>query len=163
MGQKPRAKKTDRTLITPETRAVVTALENSGVSYSKIKIETGVNPSTAHEIVQRAMRLTSENNRPLLAPEYFIDDRRYIHRPRALTEELKTQIVDHVTASREHRNMQADELRRDPSLPNISTSTMEQSFMINGIVDSGAGRNPPMMLVARNSALLSLKNTIRIA
>jgi hypothetical protein len=67
----------------------VTALNNSGVSSTKIKKETSVNPSTAHEIVQRAKRLALENNCPLLAPENFHDDHSHIHRPRALTKDQK--------------------------------------------------------------------------
>ncbi len=66
-GRKPRAKKSSRTVIPPETRSAVTALEISGASYSQIKKETGVNKSTAHHIVQRAKKLASENNHLLLA------------------------------------------------------------------------------------------------
>jgi hypothetical protein len=84
-GRKPRAKKTSRTFIPSDTRAAVTALENSGVSYAQIKMETGVNMSTAHQIVQRTKRLASENRRPLLAPENFHDDRSHNHWPKALT------------------------------------------------------------------------------
>ncbi len=116
----------------------MTALENSGVSYTKVKKDTGVNPSTAHQIVQRAKRLASENNRPLLALENFHDDRSHDHRPLALSKGQKNQIVNFVTESRAHRDMQADELQREPSLPNVSTSTIQQT-----LYDKGYGRQRP--------------------
>jgi hypothetical protein len=88
--------------------------------------------------VQRAKKLASENNRPLLAPENFHDDRSKNRQPPVLNEKQKDDIVTFVIASRDHRNMQAEQLCREPSLPNVSTSTMQQA-----LYDKGYGRQHP--------------------
>ncbi len=67
--------------------------------------------------MQQAKRLALENNHPYCATENFHDNYSQIHRPLALTEEQKDQIVEHVTANSEHREMEADELQPKPSLP----------------------------------------------
>jgi transposase len=137
-GRKPRVNKSGRKDIPPETQAAVTALESGGASYTKIQKETGVKSSTAYDIVQRAKKRASQNQRRLLAPENFHNDRSNAGRRKALDNGQKAKIVQFVTESREHRNMQADDLRREPSLPNVSTSTIQ-----NVLYDKGYCREKP--------------------
>jgi hypothetical protein len=87
---------------------------------------------------------TSENNRPLLAPKNFHDDRSRSHRPPVLSEGQKENIVAYVTASQDHWNMQADELCRELSLPNVSASTMQQALYDKGYGQQRPGWNVPL-------------------
>ncbi len=58
-----------------------------------------------------------------------------LHFPRA----KETGIVSFVTSSRAHRQMLADELRRQPSLLNVSTTTMQRLPSDEGLAGEVAG------------------------
>ncbi len=132
-GLKPRAPKTEQRKTSSENRAYVAALYEAGKSFGNVSDMTNVKVPMAKTIVWHAKTKAAKNNWPLSDRQNFLDKKSPRGRKKALSQKQEEEIRDLVVEGRDHRNMQAAELRRKPSLPNVSTTTLENALYKQGL------------------------------